>query len=44
MFSGLVKRKWLQKIFRGKKKKKDSMFLIRPDKGKEKRRYLKRSV
>lgn len=40
-FAGLEMRKWPWKIFRAKKKKKknDSMFLIRH--GKEKRRYLR---
>ena len=38
-FAGLEMRKWPWKIFRTKKKKNDSMFLIRH--GKEKRRYLR---
>lgn len=38
-FAGLEMRKWPWKIFRAKKKKNDSMFLIRH--GKEKRRYLR---
>ena len=41
-FAGLEMRKWPWKIFRAKKKKNDSMLLIRH--GKEKRRYLRELI